>query len=134
MFGRKKQEIATTQSLIPFYEAEVARLESKLVGILAETEALTKLRHAEWKGRKAETRKTWLEHGVTVPETTHEKELDKMFREMERRMRNEEAAALGRIRKHREIERGHELEMQRIEAQKAIGFAVAQALHEDLED
>jgi len=132
MFGRKKQEVVPTQSLIPVYEAEVARLEAKLTSILAETEALAKLRHMEWKVRKVERRQTWLLHGVTIPETTHDIEMGEMFEEMERRMQEEADASMQRLNERRETERNYDMEMQRIEAQKAIGFTVAKALQGDL--
>jgi len=133
MFGRKKQELEPTQSLVPFYKAEVTRLEGKLAHMLAEAEALANLRHVEWKVRKVERRQTWLLHGVTIPETTHDIEMGKMFEEMERRMQEEGKASLERLEERREIERNHDMDMQRIEAQKAIGITVAQALHKDFD-
>lgn len=132
MFGRKKQEVTPTQSLVPFYKAEITRLEGKLAYMLAEAEALADLRHMEWKVRKAERRHTWLLHGVTIPETTHDIEMGKMFEEMERRMQEEAEASLQRLEERREAERGHDMEMQRIEAQKAIGYTLARALENDL--
>ena len=133
LFRSQKQELAPVepQSLVPLYKAEVVRLESKLTTLLAETEALADVRHMEWKVRKVQERKTFLEHGVTIPETTHDKELGRMFEEMERRMREEEGLALERLEEVRETNRDHELEMQRIDAQKAIGYVVAEALQED---
>ena len=135
LFRSQKQELAPVepQSLVPIYKAEVARLESKLTTLLAETEALADVRHMEWKVRKVQERKTYLEHGVTIPETTHDRELGRMFEEMERRMREEEQLAMERLEEARESNHDHELELQRLDAQKAIGYTVARALQGDFD-
>jgi len=133
LFRSQKQDVAPVepQSLIPVYKAEVRRLEGKLTALLAETEALADVRHMEWKVRKVQERKTYLEHGVSIPETTHDIELGRMFEEMERRMREEEKEAQKRLDDLLAGNQNHELEMQRIDAQKAIGYAVAEALQDD---
>lgn len=135
LFRSQKQDVAPVepQSLIPVYKAEVSRLEGKLTALLAETEALADVRHMEWKVRKVQERKTYLEHGVTIPETTHDKELGRMFEEMERRMREEERLAQERLNEVLQVEKTQESELQRSQAQKALACSITEALNADFD-
>lgn len=141
--------------LAPAYRAEIERLEAHLVELIAETEALAQLKLVEWQIRRAEERKVWLERGVAFPKSRFDEQQDRIFYAMEAQLRREKDEALKRV---QEIERNekraieyqsqdkqrreqqalaeqrrHELELQRIEAQKAIAVTISQALREDLE-
>ena len=158
---RKAQPPAQAVEILPDYQAEIIRLERRLADLIAETEQLARVRLLEWKVRKAEERKAWLEHGVRFPQSPHDAEQDQFFRLLEARMRQEQEDTLRRIderekeelrRISREQERltwdreeaerkaltvqtearQHQLAQQRIEAQKQIAQTIAKALNDDL--
>lgn len=156
---------APRQDRVPLPEnvrGEIARLEQRLAELVSETETLARIRFLEWKIRKAEEQKAWLEHGVRFPHSPHDQEQDTLFQAMESRLRFEEQEALRRLeeqqhqeqqrlkaeqethhfherakaesaRRIEEDTRRHQLEHQRIEAQKQIAQTIARALREDLE-
>lgn len=147
-------QLMPLSGLAPVYRAEVERLEAHLANLLAETEALARLKLVEWKIRKAEERRAWLEHGVTYPKSDFERQQDNFFHAFESRLREEAAEAQERVMEieHREAralqdqkwdeerrrekaqveQRGQQLEIQRIEAQRAIAITISRALREDL--
>ncbi len=147
LFRRRSRSRASSQvpaaETLPTMRAEVARLDARLADLLAETAALAKIRYLEWKVRKAEDRRTWLLHGVTMPRSPFDAEQDQLFGAMEVRIHQEEdearnAVALRQTEEMLRLEYAEEdqaritLERERMEADKVIAETIARALQEDV--
>lgn len=68
---------------------EIAQLEERLREDKAHTEALAKIRYAEWRLRKAQDQEHYLKYGVSLPLTTRQHQQDEFFTALERRLDDE---------------------------------------------
>lgn len=112
---RRQQATAVANShpaRIDRYEAALAALEQRVRDTVAETELLAKIKYAEWLIDKERRKQYWLTHGVVLPETPRQRELDRFFAALEERLEAERVAF------HRESARIAQDERRQLEYQR----------------
>lgn len=85
----RRQAVAVYQShpaRVARYEAALVTLDRQIAATIRETELLAQIKYKEWLLDKERRKQYWVTHGVTLPETVRQRELDTFFSAMQQRL------------------------------------------------